>query len=99
MDCCATKFRKAAAERLSVLFARFVFVVHSLSADQAEPSKPGRIVVAYALTSAHNEEGQDPSAWRLLGSNDGERSWNLLDVQTNQAFTARCQRRVFPIGN
>jgi hypothetical protein len=77
----------------------FVFVVHSLAADRAEPSKPGRIVTVYALTSAHDDGGQDPSAWRLLGSNDGERSWTLLDVQTNQMFTARCQRRVFPVRN
>src|SRR6185436_4613441 len=99
MTCCATKIKKAAAERLSVLFGCFVFVVHSLSAAQANSSKPGRVVAAYALTSAHNEEGQDPNAWRLLGSNDGEQSWTLLDVQTNQLFTARCQRHIFAIRN
>src|SRR5207244_12122634 len=88
-----------AAKRLSVLFGCFVFVVDSWSASQAERPQPGRVVTAYALTSAHNEEGQDPSAWRLLGSNDGERSWIVLDAQTNQLFTARCQRSVFTVRN
>jgi signal transduction histidine kinase len=99
MNCCATKFKEAAAERLPALLVCFVFAVHSLLAGEAEPSKPGRFVAAYALTSAHNEEGQDPRAWRLLGSNDGERSWTVLDVQTNQVFAARCQRRVYAIRN
>ena len=99
MNCCATKFKVAAAQRLSVLFLCSVFVVPTLWAGQAEPSKPGRFVAAYALTSAHNEEGQDPSAWRLLGSNDDERSWTVLDVQTNQVFATRCQKRVFAFRN
>jgi PAS domain S-box-containing protein len=66
---------------------------------QAAPCGPARVVTQYAVTSAPNREYSDPQHWRLLGSNDDEKSWVLLDVQTNQSFKARCQRRVFAISN
>jgi len=66
---------------------------------QASPPGPARVVTQYAVTSAINREYPDPQDWRLLGSNDGEKSWVLLDVQTNQSFKARCQRRVFAMSN
>jgi PAS domain S-box-containing protein len=57
------------------------------------------VVTQYAVTSAINRAHPDPQDWRLLGSNDDEKSWVLLDVQTNQSFKARSQRRVFAIQN
>lgn len=62
-------------------------------------ARPGRIVTEYALTSAQDYSNDDPSAWRLLGSNDDGRSWTVLDVQTNQEFKERSERRVFSIRN
>jgi hypothetical protein len=66
---------------------------------QASPPKPARIVTEYALTSAQDFSNSDPEAWRLLGSNDDGRSWTTLDVQTNQLFRSRSQRRVFGVNN
>ena len=66
---------------------------------QAAHSGPARVATQYAVTSAINREYADPRHWRLLGSNDDEKGWVLLDVQTNQSFKARSQRRVFAISN
>lgn len=66
---------------------------------QAGLAGPGRVVTEYALTLASHGEFDDPKDWRLLGSNDDGRTWKLLDVQTNQSFRARSQRRVYPISN
>ena len=38
----------------------------------------------------------DPREWSFSGSNDGT-TWVLLDYRTNEMFTARQQRRVFPL--
>jgi len=60
---------------------------------------PARIVTSYALTSILDVWASfDPAAWRLLASNDG-RTWDQLDVLTNQQSTGPSIRRVFHISN
>ena len=59
--------------------------------------RPLRTVAAYALTSANDVPTRDPRNWRLLGSNDGGKSWKTLDTRSNEVFTARFQRRIFPV--
>jgi len=81
-----------------LLFGVCLFVAWLTALAQPATARPARIVTEYALTSANNGEYADPADWRLLGSNDGE-SWEQLDRQTNQAFAARSQRRVFAITN
>ena len=66
---------------------------------EAAPKLPARIVTSYAVTSAEAYEDQDPRDWRLLGSNDNGHTWALLDVQTNQLFAGRGERRVFAVKN
>lgn len=52
----------------------------------------------YTLTSGA-EEGQDPVAWRLEGSVDGEEgTWEVLDARERQIFPWRRQTRPFRIG-
>jgi signal transduction histidine kinase len=69
------------------------------STAPAHPASPhpARTVTAYALTATPERENDNPSAWQLLASNDGQ-SWTLLDVQKNQSFDPR-QRRVFFVSN
>jgi len=73
-------------------------VLCAYAAGQSALPEPARIAKQYALTSAQSNEYYDPSDWELLASNDGE-AWDLLDLQTNQHFTARSQRRVYNIHN
>ena len=79
-----------------LLFLFFVLVF--APAGQAQNRVPARIATAYALTSAQDYPAYDPSAWRLLASNDGIH-WTTLDVQTKQFFKGRNFRRVFPLSN
>src|ERR1700761_633590 len=58
-----------------------------------------RVVHEYALTSANDFPGRDPQDWRLLASNDGGKSWDILDVRKGEIFTERHQRRVFSCTN
>jgi len=86
------------ARNLQFLALCLVAATHAGGAGQTTASSPARIVTAYALSSCLDAETYDPAAWRLLASNDGQ-SWTLLDLRTNQYFSARCQRRVFLITN
>jgi glucose/arabinose dehydrogenase/PKD repeat protein/type 1 glutamine amidotransferase len=56
------------------------------------------VVTKYALTSANDFDGRDPKNWALQGSQDGT-TWTDLDVQSNQDFPERFQRREFEITN
>ena len=58
-----------------------------------------RVVRQYALTSANDFPQRDPQDWRLLGSNDGGRTWTTLDVRKGELFSERHQRRVFKLAN
>jgi PAS domain S-box-containing protein len=66
--------------------------------------RPGRIVTSYALTApAHQDpeqhDGSTPKDWRLLGSNDDGRTWQTIDVRTNESFSQDHLRRVFSVTN
>jgi PKD repeat protein len=56
-------------------------------------------VTNYTITSANDAPERDPSAWRLLASNDGGATWATLDARTNQAFSARFQKLTFSTTN
>lgn len=58
-----------------------------------------KVVRQYALTSANDFPQRDPFVWRLLGSNDGGKDWEVLDACYNEVFTERHQRRLFKISN
>lgn len=92
------KNQRTAGERLPVL-ALCCFFAHSVATGQSAAPKPARMVTEYALTSAQDFSNSDPGAWHLLASNDDGRSWTVLDIQTNQTFNERSQRRLFSIRN
>ena len=56
-----------------------------------------RPLTGYALTSANDAPARDPRDWKLLGSDDGGRSWTVLDERRNESFARRLQRRVFTL--
>jgi signal transduction histidine kinase len=58
-----------------------------------------KVVSQYALTSANDFPQRDPQDWRLLGSNDGGKTWVVLDIRTGEFFSERHQRRVFTFIN
>jgi len=66
-----------------------------LSALTAQAGKPLRTLTGYALTSAFDVANRDPRDWRLLGSNDGGKTWQTLDARRNESFANRLHRRVF----
>jgi hypothetical protein len=48
------------------------------------------VVTSYAVTSANDVPGRDPSAWTLEGSNDGDgATWIEVDARTGQTFARR----------
>jgi signal transduction histidine kinase len=55
----------------------------SVLAGPASSTPPARVVTSYALTLVPDFQWYNPSAWRLLASNDGQ-SWTVLDVRTNE---------------
>ena len=61
--------------------------------------QPAKAVTRYALTSANDFPERDPRDWRLRGSNDGGKTWTLLDTRRNEVFESRFQRREFAITN
>jgi signal transduction histidine kinase len=58
-----------------------------------------KAVQQYALTSANDFPQRDPLDWRLLGSNDGGKTWTPLDARKGELFPERQQRRLFRITN
>ncbi len=56
-------------------------------------------LIGYALTSANDMPGSDPRDWRLLGSNNRGKTWDLLDERHDESFTNRRQRREFTLAN
>jgi hypothetical protein len=98
MSCGAEICRPLRRWGLRLLLASWL-LGQSLAMGQPVASRPARVVTEYALTSGGTWEFADPHNWRLLGSNDDGRTWDLLDVRTNQSFKSRCQRRVFAVVN
>jgi signal transduction histidine kinase len=59
----------------------------------------GKVIHQYALTSANDFPQRDPTEWRLLGSNDGGKTWVTLDARKDEFFQERHQRKLFKIAN
>src|SRR5579872_689770 len=93
--------RKLLAIRTFLTILAWSCFVPACVLAQAIPAPhPARVLQEYALVSASaREKYPDPNNWRLLGSNDGGQTWTVLDVQSNQVFRARSQRRVFHVAN
>jgi hypothetical protein len=56
-------------------------------------------VTQYSITSANDGDARDPKNWEFQGSNDGGMSWDTLDTQVNQDFTARYQTKSYTTAN
>jgi signal transduction histidine kinase len=70
-----------------------------LALGQQDAPAPARVVTSYALTSVPDLwDERDPSAWRLLASNDGQ-TWTQLDLRTNQLSVRANYRKLFHISN
>lgn len=76
-----------------------LFFVFWAVAAGAENGLVRKTIRQYALTSANDFPQRDPQSWRLLGSNDGGKTWVTLDVRTNEVFTERQQRKLYQINN
>lgn len=53
-------------------------------------------LVTYALTSANDFEGRDPTDWTLLGSTDGK-DWKTVDTRSGESFSERFQTRSYDL--
>ena len=56
------------------------------------------IVNTYGLTSANDCNNRHPSGWEFVASNDGK-TWDVLDVRSDEFFTAPHQEKTFYIEN
>ena len=65
----------------------------------ADDRQVAKVVQQYALTSANDFPQRDPRDWKLLGSNDGGKTWTTLDTRKGEVFQERHQRRVFKMNN
>ncbi len=84
--------------RLTALCCLFTLSgVNLLSIAAAAQVK--KIVSQYALISANDFPQRDPEDWRLLGSNDGGKTWVILDVRQGEVFPERQQRKIYPTDN
>jgi predicted alpha-1,2-mannosidase len=54
-----------------------------------------RALSFYTLTSGAGEAAEDPRAWTLKGSNDGGRTWTVVDERAGETFKWRSQTRAF----
>lgn len=52
------------------------------------------VISRYSIASANDAPERDPKNWTLYGSNDGN-TWTQVDIQADQTWTARLQRREF----
>lgn len=62
------------------------------------PPLPGPATARFLTLTSGAEEGGDPIAWRLEGSEDGT-TWVVLDERTDQRFRWRRQTRPFQISS
>jgi signal transduction histidine kinase len=86
------------ARRLATRNPLHVKASQVLSNLATQATTPVRTLSGYALTSANDAPERDPRDWRLLGSNDGGKTWELLDMRCNESFATRLHRRVFSLG-
>src|SRR6185295_4739314 len=84
-----------------VCFALLAGFAHALADTSSTTNSEhfGKSIRQYALTSGNDFPQRDPQDWRLLGSNDGGKTWVTLDSRKNEFFRERHQRRVFKISN
>jgi len=73
--------------------------ISSAAASVVNANLPAKIVRQYALTSANDFPQRDPMDWRLLGSNDGGKTWSTLDERKGVIFPERHQRQIFKTSN
>jgi hypothetical protein len=52
------------------------------------------VISRYSIASANDAPERDPKNWTLYGSNDGN-IWTQVDIQADQTWTSRLQRREF----
>lgn len=57
-----------------------------------------RLELNYAVTSANDVPGRDPTAWQFQGSSDGS-TWTTLDSKSSQSFTNRYQTNFYSLTN
>ncbi|MDB6019544.1 MAG: Integral rane sensor signal transduction histidine kinase [Pedosphaera sp.] len=76
-----------------------VFDAGSVQAANEATGRNGKIITQYALVSANDFPQRDPLDWRLLGSNDGGKTWVTLDTRKNELFSERHQRRAFKVAS
>ena len=62
------------------------------------PPLPGPGEAIFLTLTSGAQEGGDPIAWRLEGSDDG-RTWHLLDQRSDERFRWRRQTRPFMIAS
>jgi signal transduction histidine kinase len=74
-------------------------LVSEVAASSTNTALPAKIIRQYALTSANDFPQRDPMDWRLLGSNDQGKTWNLLDERKGVLFSERHERQLFKISN
>ncbi len=60
-----------------------------------ELSEPATVGV-YAITSANDEPGRDPKAWKLYGSADGV-SYTEIDARTGEGFAVRHMTKTYEV--
>src|ERR1043165_3540975 len=77
--------------------AAYLALCDAVFAANTSALGPRKVVSSYALTSANDFQQRDPQDWRLLGSNDGGKTWATLDKRAGEIFSERHQRRVFSL--
>jgi len=85
--------------RMVILSCIWVMLGLGVASSGAAGLPIRKVIHQYALTSANDFPQRDPEDWRLLASNDGGQTWVILDVRTNELFTARLQRKLYKIAN
>ena len=65
----------------------------------ADTGSVKKVIHQYALTSANDFPQRDPQDWRLLGSNDGGKTWTTLDTRQHEVFQGRQERKLYKIDN
>jgi signal transduction histidine kinase len=85
---------------LSVLVLLGLLPAVASQAQTSPATKPyGKFIQEYVLTSANDFPQRDPIDWKLLGSNDGGKTWVTLDARQNEMFPERHQRKTFKIAS
>jgi signal transduction histidine kinase len=97
-SCCPRPKCAFAPLFLTALLAIFSEIAPAAESASDNPAL-GKIIRQYVLVSANDFPQRDPFDWRLLGSNDGGKTWVTLDLRRNEVFSGRHQRRAFDIAS